>query len=47
MAFTIPYLIPMLEHAGAMVFVPRERDTQTNEVIVVNDSPGDSIGLYK
>jgi len=36
-AFTIPYLIPMLENAGANVFVPRERDIQLNEVIVDND----------
>lgn len=36
-AFTIPYLIPMLENAGANVFVPRERDIQINEVIVDND----------
>ncbi len=36
-SFTIPYLIPMLENAGANVFVPRERDIQTNEVIVDND----------
>ena len=34
MAFTIPYIIPMLENAGANVFVPRERDIQTNEVII-------------
>lgn len=33
----IPYLIPMLENAGAVVFTPRERDWQTNEVIVDND----------
>ena len=39
LAFTIPYLIPILENAGANVFVPRERDTQTNEVIVDNDKP--------
>ena len=37
MSFTIPYLIPMLENAGANVFVPRERDTQKNEVVVDND----------
>ncbi len=37
-SFTIPYLVPMLENAGANVFVPRERDIQTNEVIVDNDS---------
>jgi len=33
----IPYLIPMLENAGAVVFSPRERDWQRNEVIVDND----------
>ncbi len=34
-----PFLIPMLENAGAVVFSPRERDTQVNEVIVDNDRP--------
>ena len=38
LSFTIPYLIPMLENAGAHVFVPRERDIQTHEAIVDNDS---------
>lgn len=33
----IPYLIPMLQNAGAVVFTPRERDWQRNEVIVDND----------
>ncbi len=37
MSYTLPYLIPMLENAGANVFVPRERDIQVNEVIVDND----------
>lgn len=37
----IPYLIPMLEHAGAVVFTPRERDWQTHEVIVDNDCEED------
>ncbi|MBD3225224.1 MAG: xanthan lyase, partial [Caldithrix sp.] len=37
LSFTIPYLMPMLENAGAHVFVPRERDVQTHEVIVDND----------
>lgn len=36
-SFIVPYLIPMLEKAGAVVFTPRERDIQTNEVIVDND----------
>lgn len=40
LSFTIPYLIPMLENAGANVFVPRERDIQTNEVVVDNDTKG-------
>lgn len=34
----IPYLIPMLERAGAYVFTPRERDWQRNEIITDNDS---------
>lgn len=34
----IPYLIPMLEKAGAVVFTPRERDRQKNEIIVDNDN---------
>ncbi|MDA3872201.1 MAG: fibronectin type III domain-containing protein [Candidatus Marinimicrobia bacterium] len=38
MSFTIPYVIPMLENAGANVFIPRERDFQINEVIVDNDT---------
>ena len=37
MSYTLPYLIPMLENAGANVFIPRERDTQLNEVVVDND----------
>lgn len=43
--FVIPYIIPMLENAGAVVFTPRERDWQNNEVIVDNDSPHKN-GLY-
>ena len=38
MSFTLQYLVPMLENAGAQVFIPRERDIQKNEVIVDNDS---------
>ena len=33
----VPYLIPMLQNAGAIVFTPRERDWQTAEIIVDND----------
>lgn len=38
MSFVIPYIVPMLENAGANVFLPRERDIQSNEVIVDNDT---------
>jgi len=37
MSFVIPYLVPMLENAGAIVFLPRERDLQTHEIIIDND----------
>ncbi len=33
-----PYLMPMLEKAGAIVFSPRERDWQDHEAIVDNDT---------
>lgn len=32
-SYTMPYLVPMLENAGAVVLQPRERDTQTAMVI--------------
>jgi len=37
-SFVLPYLIPMLENAGATVFIPRERDVQRNEIIIDNDN---------
>ena len=46
LSFTIPYLVPMLENAGATVFLPRERDLQINEVIVDNDTRGDTANFY-
>ena len=36
-SFVLPYLIPMLENAGAYVMTPRERDTSPYEVVVDND----------
>ena len=36
-SFVLPYLVPMLENAGAYVLLPRERDVQRNEVIADND----------
>lgn len=35
----VPFLIPMLENAGACVFSPRERDWQAHEAVVDNDTP--------
>lgn len=39
-SYVIPYLVPMLENAGAYVLLPRERDINDIEVIVDNDSGG-------
>ena len=36
-AYVLPYLIPMLENAGAYVMTPRERDAWTQEIIVDMD----------
>ncbi len=38
-SYVLPFLVPMLEKAGAVVMLPRERDCQVNEVIVDNDTP--------
>lgn len=38
MGYVIPYLVPMLENAGAYVMMPRERDLNNVEVIVDNDT---------
>lgn len=41
MSYILPFVVPMLENAGAYVMLPRERDPNTNEVIVDNDTnPG-------
>jgi len=45
-SFVLPYLVPMLENAGANVLLPRERDVQLNEVIVDNDVK-DNISRYR
>ncbi|HAH23242.1 MAG TPA: hypothetical protein DCL77_05715, partial [Prolixibacteraceae bacterium] len=42
MSFVVPYITPMLENAGARVFLPRERDSQRNEIII--DEDGSSKG---
>jgi len=46
-SYVLPFLVPMLENAGAYVLLPRERDTQTFEVIVDNDpGVGDGSSRY-
>ena len=37
-SYVVPYLMPMLENAGAYVMSPRERDMHSTEVIVDNDA---------
>lgn len=37
-SYVIPFLMPMLENAGAYVMSPRERDTNRTEIIVDNDT---------
>ena len=48
-SYVLPYLVPMLENAGATVFLPRERDFQTTEIIIDNDGAdyAESIGKYR
>ena len=36
-SFVLPFLVPMLENAGAVVLLPRERDFSTMESIADND----------
>ena len=36
-SYVLPYLVPMLENAGACVMLPRERDVQKFEVLADND----------
>lgn len=37
-SYVIPYIVPMLERAGANVLLPRERSMRTEEVILDNDA---------
>ncbi len=39
LSFSVPFLVPMLENAGAVVLLPRERDPQIHECVVDNDTP--------
>lgn len=44
-SYVMPYLMPMLQNAGAYVMSPRERDINTTEIIVDNDG-GEAKGVY-
>lgn len=46
LGYILPYVVPMLENAGAYVMLPRERDINPIEVIVDNDQPDESTILY-
>ncbi len=45
--FVLPFLVPMLENAGAYVMLPRERDIQKNEIIADNDPCNGGRGYAK
>lgn len=48
-SYVLPYLVPMLEGAGATVLLPRERDFQCEEIIVDNDGANytERVGKYR
>ncbi|VBB47571.1 conserved exported hypothetical protein [uncultured Paludibacter sp.] len=46
-SYVLPFLVPMLENAGANVLLPRERDWQKEEVIVDNDGLQDNLSSYE
>lgn len=45
-SYVLPFLVPMLENAGANVLLPRERDCQLAEVIIDNDGSLSSNSIY-
>lgn len=45
-SYVLPYLVPMLENAGANVLLPRERDCRREEIIVDNDGSRDTQSAY-
>ena len=45
-SYVLPFLVPMLENAGANVLLPRERDVNTSEVIIDNDEGVDKKSTY-
>lgn len=48
-SYVLPFLVPMLENAGAVVLLPRERDIQKTEILVDNNASYagcENTGLY-
>ncbi|MDE6277677.1 MAG: xanthan lyase [Muribaculaceae bacterium] len=45
-SYVMPFLMPMLENAGAYVMSPRERDVNLNELIIDNDGSAFTSGDY-
>lgn len=45
-SIVVPFLTPMLENAGAVVFSARERDRQSHNIIIDNDEGSGDSGLY-
>lgn len=45
-SYVLPFLVPMLENAGANVIMPRERDYQKEEIIVDNDKKVETSSKY-
>ncbi|HUI32827.1 MAG TPA: hypothetical protein VLY84_04355 [Dysgonamonadaceae bacterium] len=46
-SYVLPFLVPMLENAGANVLLPRERDYNTTEIIIDNNKTINSKSIYK
>ncbi len=45
-SYVLPYLVPMLENAGAYVMLPRERDLNEDEYIIDAESAADYASRY-
>lgn len=45
-SYVLPFLVPMLENAGANVLMPRERDCRAEELILDNDGMLNADGQY-
>ena len=46
-SYVMPFLMPMLENAGAYVMSPRERDVNLTEIIIDNDKSDLTKGTFK